>query len=1290
MAITRVSLFIIIAFFSISNGFCQDTKNAFDYWLESFNKGWEFYDKQDYTNAILHFTEATKYIQNVDFSTSEATQLYPIENYYYIGVCFQNNGNHLKAVEYLEITLEKLQKITPKKEDFITGVMTDLGYNYSTIDIKKSYDYRKAVVERNEATGIEDIVLAINLYDLAMSYRDMNIMPSFYFNLKKSEKIFSKLNKTETTYYAVIAYYLGNHYFGNNDFKSAHKFLSLAEEYKQYLSTYEIYSYINTVFLNAISLFNLEEHQQALDKLNSIIEDDYFKQEEKALLYTQVVDRKARLLQKLQRIDEANSTYLNSLSYIKTSYGENTEYFALQNANYGQYLIDKEDFDNASIHLEKAISVYKALNLTKSETYLLPINSLGLLKMNKGNYEEAQNHFNEALQILEEVNRPNAELDKINILNNLAVVYQSIGNYEQAKTIYNKILDKKKALLTENNSDYAASLMNYGNMLFESGQYFEAENVYNKALNIFKNTVGKNDILYAKQLMALGNINLTTGQYKKGLDAYNECIKIYERNNLSNSSAVGLALTSKGLILQNLGDIDKAIETQLKAEKIIKRELTENHIEYGKVLQNTGTAYFLNYQYDVAVEYYSKSYETLKKSLAQGHSLYGNLLINISDCLVELNEIDQAIQYYDLAIENTKRNFGKNSPKHATTLFAKGIALRRNKKYKEALKVFSELEPILIKAENEKSNINSQLYYELGLANDLLGNKDKATEYYKKSNLSYKTLIKDVFTYRSENEKKKFLNRSIVLSSWLYNSVFNPNYQLPELIETGLNNQLMLKGLLLNSTKDLLSELATNGNADTKAKFEAFRLLRQEREKLINNPSDKNEEKRKQLKTQINDLETELVKLHNESSGSKTTSIDKDWKAIQSQLQPNEIALEYSVFNLREGANITAEKTYGVYLIHKDWALPKVVALCYESELKALLKNQNPNTLYQTRGSKAKSTANTKGIYELIWSPIEAHLEGIETVYFSPSGLLNQIPFAALDTQDKPTLANQYQLVQLSSTYSLTELNPEPKPDNTLFIGGINYEYKPDNTSTKRKEPSSNLSVLKNTNSTRSSSEKWNYLPGTLTEVNSLIDLYKSKNKTYNFITDNEANESRIKSLNSNSPNVIHIATHGFFYENPKTTNTSIDVSNTNVFKSSEDPLLRSGLIFSGANYAWLNGSNPYETEDGILNALEISNLDLSNTDLVVLSACETGLGDIDGSEGVYGLQRAFKMAGVDMLMMSLWEVPDKETAEFMQLFYSKWLSGQNVRSAFRITQLKMSKTYKNNPEKWAAFVLVN
>ena len=140
-------------------------------------------------------------------------------------------------------------------------------------------------------------------------------------------------------------------------------------------------------------------------------------------------------------------------------------------------------------------------------------------------------------------------------------------------------------------------------------------------------------------------------------------------------------------------------------------------------------------------------------------------------------------------------------------------------------------------------------------------------------------------------------------------------------------------------------------------------------------------------------------------------------------------------------------------------------------------------------------------------------------------------------------------------------------------------------------------------------------------------------------------------------------------------------------FQTAENPLIRSGLIMSGANNAWLNNKVPEGVDDGILTAYEVSGLNLFNTKLVVLSACETGLGDIQGSEGVYGLQRSFKMAGVDNLIMSLWQVPDKETSEFMQMFYQKILNGEQIGKAFRTTQKYMKAKY--DPFYWAAFVLI-
>jgi CHAT domain-containing protein len=188
------------------------------------------------------------------------------------------------------------------------------------------------------------------------------------------------------------------------------------------------------------------------------------------------------------------------------------------------------------------------------------------------------------------------------------------------------------------------------------------------------------------------------------------------------------------------------------------------------------------------------------------------------------------------------------------------------------------------------------------------------------------------------------------------------------------------------------------------------------------------------------------------------------------------------------------------------------------------------------------------------------------------------------------------------------------------------------------------------------------------------------------------ATKESFRQLNGkHSPSVIHIATHGFFFPDPKRDLEAIKQvmpNNGKVYKRSDNPLFRSGLLFAGANIGW-QGKSINGADDGILTSYEVSSMYLPHTKLVVLSACETALGDIRGSEGVYGLQRAFKMAGAEYLIMSLWKVPDKETAEFMEELYKLLFAHQSISQAFYHAQTIMKNKYRNDPFKWGAWVLI-
>lgn len=223
---------------------------------------------------------------------------------------------------------------------------------------------------------------------------------------------------------------------------------------------------------------------------------------------------------------------------------------------------------------------------------------------------------------------------------------------------------------------------------------------------------------------------------------------------------------------------------------------------------------------------------------------------------------------------------------------------------------------------------------------------------------------------------------------------------------------------------------------------------------------------------------------------------------------------------------------------------------------------------------------------------------------------------------------------------------------------------------------------------------KWYYLPGTKEETEKIKLLFDKKNIPVILYTGEKAIEDAFKNeCSKKSPSLILIATHGFFFPEPEKDYEKLSKSlqtGMDKFTHFENPLLRSGLIFAGANRVWMGGKEIKGVEDGILTAQEVSNLDLTNTELVVLSACETGLGDIKSGEGVYGLQRAFKSAGAKAIIMTLWKVLDEETVELIERFYSNLIEKNMTNyEALSEAQQFMRNKYPDEPYKWAAFVLM-
>ena len=395
---------------------------------------------------------------------------------------------------------------------------------------------------------------------------------------------------------------------------------------------------------------------------------------------------------------------------------------------------------------------------------------------------------------------------------------------------------------------------------------------------------------------------------------------------------------------------------------------------------------------------------------------------------------------------------------------------------------------------------------------------------------------------------------------------------------------------------------------------------------------------------------------------------------------------------------------YAVLVLRPGDVQPQFIPLFEERGLTPLLHGAvggsnflKINALYTPKVAESKQ----RSLYDLIWQPLESQLQGVTTVYCSPSGLLHRINLAAIPTSNGQPFGDRYQLVVLGSTRQLVVLNNsiQTSTNNAYLAGGIHYDtdsttiaYANRGTSSRSLELPEALPFQPDSASTMRAGVL-EYLPASAAEVREIGLTLATAGIQAKVDTGFYATEEAFRQLGEKSPapRIVHLATHGYFFPDPerKAQKASGNFGQEPVFKMSQHPMIRSGLILAGAKQAWLTGQHPAGLEDGILTAYEISQMNLSGTELVVLSACETGLGDIMGNEGVYGLQRAFKIAGVKYLVMSLWKVDDRSTREFMTTFYRHWLTDkQPIPEAFRATQREIRAKHPSAYD-WAGFILV-
>lgn len=406
------------------------------------------------------------------------------------------------------------------------------------------------------------------------------------------------------------------------------------------------------------------------------------------------------------------------------------------------------------------------------------------------------------------------------------------------------------------------------------------------------------------------------------------------------------------------------------------------------------------------------------------------------------------------------------------------------------------------------------------------------------------------------------------------------------------------------------------------------------------------------------------------------------WEEIQKKLYASDICIEFVIYNSFPFSEETF--SFDAFIIRKNWSEPRRIHLF----------NTNKKNFLNIYSALSK---NKKYTYQLIWKPIEKFINPNNDIYFCASNILHQIPIESLPVGNGKIMSDIYHMHRLSSTRELALKKNPIKYKKAALYGGLNYDM----TDSDMKDESSKYQKEDNTDILSASrglledsirGHKWIQLGNARQEVEYIKELLEKNHITANIFKGNSGNEESFKALSGQEYNIIHLATHGFFYPNEVAKKKEYfkpilmqDELNINPIDMS---LWRSGLVLSGGNRAWKGDSIPEEVEDGILKSQEIKDLDLRGADLVVLSACHTGQGEVT-DEGVFGLQRAFKMAGVQTIVMSLTEVDDQTTMAMMNKFYSNLLSGQSKHDAFYNAQ-RYIRSIKSDPIHWMGWIMLD
>lgn len=1198
------------------------------------------------------------------------------------------------ALKYYLLAKGELVRDSSKTAVFAT-VCKELGsiyqkerqYNEAQVYFLQSREVRQIVFGKDSREYANACINVGNIYDELDQYREAEAL------FIEAREIRAKILGIEHRDYAASCVKLANVYYNS----------------QQYLKAEPLYLEAREICAKNLGKEHPDYASSCVD-----IADVYFalRQYQKAEpLYLEAREIRAKTLGREHPdyvkscIDLAN-VYYNSKQYQKAEplYLEAREIRAkvigTLHPDYARACADLGDVYSALRQYQKAGLLYLEARAIRAKTlgrkhpdYVKSCIDLANVYYNTEHYLKAEPLYLEAKEIRAKI-FGKEHRDYASSCVDLADVYSALQQYQKAEPLYREAKEIRAKTLGKEHPDYAASCNKLGDLYRTVFQYEKAEALLGEAKEIWTKTLGKGAWKYANVCNNLAALYYQMGQYGKAEPLFLEARAI-DKTIVGGEWEYANVCNNLALLYHEMGQYDKAEPLYFETKGIREKLRGKKSLAYAESCNNLGILFRDLLQYKKAESFYLEAKEIREKVLGRGHPDYAGSCNNLAVLYDDMGAFDRAEPLYLAAREIWHRVLGKNHPEYARCCDALGILYKDMGQYKKAESLLLEAREIRARTIGKDHPDYAVSCYDLAVLYFAKENTRKADSFFQEAYYSKQKQLEKMLQFTTEAEKGRYLE-NVLGGNNLYYSFYR---QIPH-VAMPFSISFQSRNVILQTTQQLRKEVHKSGSLQAVMVYDQWASLKTQLAALYSSNADSN--LIHALEDSVSLVEKRLVRLSNsfEKSREPLTLID-----IQKSLHVGEVAIEFISYKFNTGKRQTDSTYYEALVLGKEGP-PQSIFLFEKRRLDSLLhrsgnstSNTNAATLYASRGVKVQgdSLHLSKELYNLVWAPIEKALQGIKRVYYAPAGQLYRVAFAALPVSDSQVLSDKYELMQVSSTANIVNQQPLliTASDRVALFGDIRYsadsnELQPAATGFVTTASATPARYTPSGISRGGDGIEWKDLPGTRLELDGIRTT--TSNRPITIVSGTGAMEERIKSLqDSLSPAVLHIATHGFYFPEvaKKTASGAFSSERKQVFRTSEDPLFRAGLLFAGANNTWQGKSNGEGREDGILTAYEVSNMYLPNTKLVVLSACETGLGDVQGNEGVYGLQRAFKMAGADALIMSLWQVPDRETAEFMTELYRNLFSGQEVEAAFTHAQTALKNKYRNAPVKWGAWVLV-